>query len=145
MKSISIALFLLLLIPTISSSQTADDILGKWQSAHGSGQIQIVKRGEHYFGKIIWIKEPNDKTGKPKTDINNPSEELQSRPIIGLEVIKDLTYKGNNVWSNGHIYDPKSGRTYNCQVSINKKDKLNFRAYFGISLLGKTEIWTRVK
>lgn len=145
MKFLSILTCILFLSPVISYSQTADNILGKWQSAHGSGQIQILKRGDHYFGKIVWLKEPNDKAGKPKTDINNPSEELQSQPIIGLEVLKDLEYKGNNTWSNGDIYDPKSGRTYNCQVNIISKDKLKFRAYYGISILGKTETWTRVE
>lgn len=126
-------------------AQTADDILGKWQSGHGNGRIEIYKRGDTYFGKIIWLKDPTDESGKPKVDIHNPSKELRSQPIIGLDVLKDLTYKGNGVWGNGEIYDPKSGRSYNSQLSLPEKNKLNIRAYFGISLLGKTETWTRVQ
>lgn len=128
-----------------SPAQAPNDILGKWQSAHGSGQIQIYKRGNLFYGKIAWLKSPNDKSGKPKRDIKNPSEALQSRPIVGIDVLKAFTYKGDGIWTNGKIYDPKSGNTYNCQMTLKEKNKLNIRAYFGLSLLGKTETWTRVE
>lgn len=145
MKFISMSFFILLLSTTIVLAQKADDIIGKWRSAHGSGQIEITKHNNHYSGKIIWLKDEKNEEGQPKTDVNNPSQELRTRRIIGLEVITGLEYKGKNLWSNGKVYDPKSGRTYNCQVSFTNDDKLNFRAYYGISILGKAEVWTRVK
>lgn len=144
MKKISLSLIVWVLLLSTAFAQSPDEILGKWQSAHGNGKIQIYKRGEAYFGKIIWLNEPKDDEGHLKTDKNNPEKELQPRPIIGLDILKDFSYKGNNVWSNGKIYDPKSGNTYNCQMSIADKEKLNIRAYFGLSVLGKTEIWTKV-
>ena len=145
MKKTVILSFILFFVSYLASAQSGSAILGKWQSAHGSGQIEIYKRNGLYHGKIIWLKEPNDENGKPKRDIKNPSENLRTQPIIGLEVLKDFSYKGNNMYSGGKIYDPKSGNTYNCQMSVIDGDKLNIRAYFGISLLGKTETWTRVK
>jgi uncharacterized protein (DUF2147 family) len=37
-----------------------DDVLGIWLNATGKGQIQIFKQGNAYFGKLVWLKEPND-------------------------------------------------------------------------------------
>jgi uncharacterized protein (DUF2147 family) len=139
--------FLLLLIcfaNSIAIAQSPDDVIGKWQSAHGNGRIQIHKKGDLYFGKIIWLSEPNDESGNLKLDVKNPSKALQSQPIIGLEVLKGFIYKGNGVWINGKIYDPKTGNSYNCQMSLPEQNKLNIRAYFGLSIMGRTETWTRI-
>jgi uncharacterized protein (DUF2147 family) len=142
-KMILFVSFLIIAITT--NAQEADDILGKWQSGHGNGRIQIFKRDNLYYGKIIWLNEPNDESGRPKRDVNNPNESLKARPIIGLEVLKDFVFKGNGAWSNGKVYDPKSGNTYNCLMNMPDQNKLNIRAFFGISLLGRTETWTRVQ
>ena len=45
-------------------AQKKDDILGKWVNPSGEGQIEIYKRGEKFFGKLVWIKEPNDEKAK---------------------------------------------------------------------------------
>ncbi len=142
MKQSTLALFFFT-ISFFSFAQNPDDILGKWKSAHGNGIIQINKHGDHYVGKLTWILEPNDESGKPKLDEHNPSKELQTQPILGLEVLKHFSYKGDNNWGGGKIYDPKKGNTYNGQISLVDGNKLIIRAYFGTPILGRTEIWTR--
>lgn len=124
-------------------SQDGNDIIGHWRSAHGSGKIEIYKKGEKFYGKLVWLKTPNDENGKPLRDIKNHDETLRNRPIMGLEIFKDLAYKGNNTWSGGTVYDPKSGKTYNCQMTLQSETELDIRAFFGIALIGKTETWTR--
>jgi uncharacterized protein (DUF2147 family) len=141
----TVLLLFMLFTSSLAIAQNPDEVIGKWQSAHGNGRIQIYKKGDLYFGKIIWMNEPNDESGKPKVDINNPNKALQSQPILGLEVLRDFIYKGDGLWMNGKMYDPKSGNTYNCQMSINEKDKLNIRAFFGLSILGRTEKWSRIQ
>jgi uncharacterized protein (DUF2147 family) len=126
-------------------AQNADAILGKWINPSGEGQIQIYKKGNLYFGKLAWIKVPNDEaTGQPKTDKNNPDKNLRSKPILGLEILKNFKFDGEDVYEDGSIYDPKNGKTYKCKMTIDG-NKLNIRGYIGISLLGRTEAWTRVK
>ncbi|HEX8377229.1 MAG TPA: DUF2147 domain-containing protein [Pedobacter sp.] len=141
----AVLLLLIFSFNSVAKAQSADDVTGKWQSAHGNGKIQIYKRGDLYFGKIIWLKEPNDQSGKPKLDIENPSKEAQSNPVVGLEVLKGFIYKGDGLWTNGKIYDPKSGNTYNGQMNLNEPNKLNIRSFFGLSILGRTETWSRVE
>ena len=125
-------------------AQNPDAVTGIWSSPHGSGRIQIYKKGAQYFGKLVWIKEPNDENGKPKHDIHNPNKNLRSAPVIGLDVLKNFKYDDGE-WVDGTAYDPKSGKTYSCKMSLENPDRLNIRGYIGISLLGRTETWSRVK
>jgi uncharacterized protein (DUF2147 family) len=133
------------LMITKSFAQQADAIIGRWINPSGEGQIQIYKKGNQYFGKLAWLKVPNDETtGKPKTDIKNPNAALRSRPTLGLEILKDFTFDGDDTYENGTIYDPKSGKTYSCKMTLTD-GRLKIRGYIGISLLGRTEVWNRVK
>jgi uncharacterized protein (DUF2147 family) len=142
-------MILALLIPLFAAfsslAQNDDAVLGVWQSEHGNARVQISKAGDTYNGKIVWLKDEYDESGKPKTDENNPSEALRKQPIIGLEALSDFTYKGAGVWDGGTVYDPRSGKKYSCKLSVNAGGKLEIRAFMGISLIGKTQIWSRVK
>jgi uncharacterized protein (DUF2147 family) len=141
-KSLIVLLFFAM-CGTAAFAQNADAILGKWVNPSGEGQIQIYKKGSKFFGKLAWLKTP-DENGKPKTDHKNPDASLQSRPVLGLEILKDFTFDGEDVYEDGTIYDPKSGKTYSCKMTLNG-NKLKIRGYVGISLLGRSEVWTRVK
>lgn len=140
-KLTMLALFLTASLSVLA--QSGDAILGKWLNPSGEGQVQVYKKGDKYFGKLVWIKIPNDETGKPKTDKHNPDPALRSRPELGLELLKDFTVDGK-VYEGGTIYDPKNGKTYSCKMTLNG-NQLKIRGYIGISLLGRTEVWTRVK
>jgi len=43
----------------------------------------------------------------------------------------------------GRIYNPESGKTYKCTLTLLDDNTLKLRGYKGISLLGGTEVWTR--
>lgn len=59
-----------------ASAQNADAILGSWANPSGEDHILIYKRGNKFFGRLDWIKYPNDEQGKPKTDKNNPDPKI---------------------------------------------------------------------
>ena len=127
-----------------ASAQKADAILGQWANPNGQDHILIYKKRNKYFGKLDWIKVPNDEQGKPKTDKNNPDKALQSRPDLGLELLKDFTFDGEKIYEDGTIYDPKSGKTYSCKMTLDGNN-LKIRGYVVFSLFGRSEVWTRVK
>jgi uncharacterized protein (DUF2147 family) len=121
----------------------ADDITGIWLTAGKQpAKIQIYKSGEQYFGKITWLQNPTD-NGKPKVDKKNPEENKRNTPIIGLVILRGFKFDGDDEWESGKIYDPESGKTYSCFISLKDKNTMKVRGYVGISLLGRTEIWTR--
>jgi uncharacterized protein (DUF2147 family) len=140
-------LFFLLIIVSCSAivyAQNKDVILGKWLSATGDGQIEIYKRADKYYGKLFWLKEPNDEKGKPKLDSKNSNTNLRAKPLLGLELLKDFVFEEGK-WTNGTIYDPKTGKTYSCNLTMKENGQLNIRGYVGISLIGRSESWRRVK
>lgn len=128
---------------TAQAQSGADAVLGVWKNGEGTGMVQIYKRADKYFGKIVWLKIPNDANGKPRTDINNPEEKLRNRPLRGLENLRDFTYAGDNLWENGQIYDPKTGNDYSCKMTLTDANTLEVRGFIGISLLGRTDVWKR--
>ncbi|HTI58421.1 DUF2147 domain-containing protein [Mucilaginibacter sp.] len=137
-------IMLMAVISFTAAAQTADAILGSWANPNGQDHILIYKKGNKYYGKLDWIKYPNDEQGKPKTDKNNPDPALRSRPDLGLELLKDFVYDGDNVYNDGTVYDPKNGKTYSCKMTLDGNN-LKIRGYIGISLFGRSEIWARVK
>lgn len=123
-----------------------DACLGTWLTGSKKGHVQIYKQGDRYFGKIIWLKEPNDPaTGKPKLDTKNSDTQKKSRPILGMVNLSNFKYDGDNVWEEGKIYDPENGKEYSCKMRLINPNQLDVRGYIGVSLLGRTDNWVRVK
>jgi len=143
-KRYTVLLLFLVTSGFAASAQKPDAILGSSVSPSDEDHILIYKKGIKYFGKLDWIKYPNDEQSKPKTDKNDPDEALRTRPELGLELLKDFTYDGDNVYVDGNIYDPKNGKTYSCKITLDG-NSLKTRDYIDISLSGRSEIWTRVK
>ena len=120
-------------------------LIGKWLSEDGDAIINIFEDHGEIFGKIIWLKEPNNAEGHPKVDDKNPNPALRRRKTLGLVIMKNFVYKKGLFWSDGSIYDPKSGKTYDANIEMKEKDVLSLRGYIGISLIGRSSVWHRVK
>ncbi|MGO1243589.1 MAG: DUF2147 domain-containing protein [Sphingobacterium sp.] len=134
-----LAIILCALLASIAlHGQNNDPIVGKWQNPSGEGRIEIFTKGDKFFGTLYWIEDTN------KKDTKNPDKNLQDRKIQGLEILTGFV-KDGHTYSGGEIYDPKSGKTYSCKMTLKGENKLDIRGYIGISLLGRTETWTRIK
>jgi uncharacterized protein (DUF2147 family) len=122
----------------------SDAIVGVWKTGEGTAMVRIYKNGEKYQGKIVWLKEPNDpETGKPKVDKNHPDQATRTRPILGLINVWGFIFKEDNLWDDGNIYDPKNGNTYSCTIRMENANTISVRGYIGVSLIGRTDTWTR--
>lgn len=137
------ALLLCLMLPVLLFAQKhADDIVGIWMVNENKAKIQVYRSGTKYYGKIIWLKEPNRKDGKQKVDAHNPDPKKRNNSVIGLVVLKDFVFD-DGVWNSGDIYDPSSGNEYSCKITMPDRNTMKVRGYLGISLFGRTEIWKR--
>ncbi len=122
-------------------------VVGTWLTQDGDSKVQISQTEEGVFkGQVIWLKNPTEKDGSDKLDKHNPDEELKQRKIMGLELLKNFEYdEDDEEWTNGTIYDPKSGNTYKCYMWFEgNPNKLQVKGYIGFSLIGKKVSWTRV-
>ncbi len=144
LKTFFLASLTVLFMSFLPFNNEGDAIIGVWKNGEGTGMVKISKNGEKYQGKIVWLKEPNDpETGKPKLDKNHPDEKVRSRPVLGLTNTWGFVYKGDKTWDEGNIYDPKNGSTYDCTIRMKDNNTLEVRGYIGISLIGRTDTWTR--
>lgn len=144
MKALIICVFALCMLLPLTLLAETYNIEGYWHNAEKTSKIQIYKTtAGTYAGKIVWLKEPNNAAGKPKVDDKNPDKELRNRPLLNLVIVKGLTSKGGNKFDSGTIYDPKSGNTYSSKGELTGPNVLKLRGFIGISLVGRTETWTR--
>ena len=143
-----LTLFILLLTSVLNHSYTqnkiADNILGVWLSETKEGKIEVYRVGGKYYGKLIWSKNMFATDGKTSNkDLNNEDKKLRNRDLKNLVILNNLVFDEDE-YTGGTIYDPKNGSTYKCYMTL-AGDKLNIRGYIGISLIGRTSVWTRVK
>jgi uncharacterized protein (DUF2147 family) len=137
----AVYLLMMILYPVNVPPGNADAILGAWINEEKEGRIEIYKSGNQYAGRIVWLKEPNEPDGTPKKDKKNSSESLRKRNILNLVILSGFKYEDGR-WTGGEIYDPKSGKTYSCNMKL-KANKLEIRGYIGLSVFGRTTTWTR--
>ncbi len=118
-------------------------ILGEWLNEDKDAKVNIYEKEGKYYGKVSWLKEPNEDDGKPKVDNENPDESKRSRPIAGLLLLKDFYY-AEKEWKGGTIYDPKNGKTYDCYMALESSNQLKIRGFvMGMRAIGRTTYWTR--
>ena len=120
---------------TIQFSQSLpgdeDAITGKWLMPDQMGTLEIFKCNDLYCGKIIEITEKNE-DGGPLLDIENPDENLQNRPVLGLQVMSDFKYAGDNLWNDGTFYIPRKGKEASPDFILLDDDHLNIEISFFI-------------
>jgi uncharacterized protein (DUF2147 family) len=152
MTLIRLNVLLLIVAVTAPAFAGSDDILGIWLNQKQDAKIEVVQCGNDYCGKIIWLKEPvypagskEGTPGAPKIDYKNPDAALQKTPLMGLQIMEGFQFSGDNLWKNGKIYDPDNGKTYGSKATLVSHDQLDLRGYIGISLIGRTEKWTRAQ
>jgi len=147
---LNIIVIVWILIPSIGHAIESDDILGEWITEDKNCRVEIFKKAEQYFGKIAAIKqakylpgEVKGMDGKPRLDLNNQKKSLRSRPLVGIEMMQNFRFDDDK-WLGGTIYDPNSGKTYKCVISL-EDGTLQVRGYIGVSLLGRTTVWETKK
>jgi len=120
------------------SKNNENQVSGTFWSPDKDGRIAVYEKHGKYFGKSIWGI-------KPGKDVKNPNPALRNREVIGLEFLSDFVYNANDQeFQDGKIYDPRTGKTYDCKMWLGKDDNLRVRGYLGIPMLGMTVIFERI-
>jgi uncharacterized protein (DUF2147 family) len=139
MKNIKLILLFLLSGWTLQAQTNTDAITGEWLTQSKDGSILIYKQANKYYEKIIGGKNEGRKDDK------NPDEKLRSQPLIGKVILSNFVFDGKSKWEDGTIYDPNNGKTYSCVIKLKNNNEMEVRGYVGISLFGRTDVWTRIK
>jgi uncharacterized protein (DUF2147 family) len=110
LDSLAMAAACLASICSFEASAAADDPAGLWLTKGGGSIIKIAPCGKFMCGSLVWLKEPLDGAGKPKTDHLNEDAAKRGRAMIGIGILLDLEAEKGH-W-RGKAYNPKDGKTY---------------------------------
>jgi uncharacterized protein (DUF2147 family) len=149
-RQLSRLAFLLVVLAFVSAvhaqqlSPALKAAVGGWQvideQGKDGGQVETYLVDGRLFGKVTKSRPerpPNETCAKC------PGE-LRNRPVLGMVIIRDFTPHGDT-WAGGTVLDPKTGKVYHGKIWSVGEDKLRLRGFVGISLLGRTETWTRIR
>ena len=150
---LGIMIFMLTAIFFSASVKAENTIIGTWKQIEDQGvdkgkvgsYIEIFENNGVYFGKIVklLISPPDKVCDKCKGDLKN-------KPLIGMIILQnmkktdDVDKELGLLYAGGTIMDPDEGDTYKCKMWV-RDDVLTVRAFIGISLLGRSGQWFRLK
>ena len=120
-----------------------DSIEGTWitqdyETGKQKSEVLIYIESGKLYGKITKLLLPED---EGKICVNCKGEN-KDKPIEGLVIINDLQLE-DDIWEDGTILDPKSGKIYDCYIGFEDDNTLKVRGFLGFSLLGRTQVWKR--
>jgi uncharacterized protein (DUF2147 family) len=141
MKLHRLALAVTAALAMTTSAQAAAAVQGDWLTQSGSAKVRVAPcAGGKLCGTVVWMKDPLDKdTGRPQLDEKNPDPALRSRPVVGLQLIRDFRSAPGGGWSGGTIYDPNSGKTYASKLGLNPDGTLKVEGC--ISIICQAQTW----
>jgi len=119
-------------------------IIGKWKTVDDEdgtekSMVEIYEKNGKLHGRVDKLL-----AGAEATRCAASPGELKDKPLVGMEILVDLE-KTSSGGEDGEILDPKNGKWYSCYLELVSSDKLKLRGYIGITALGRTQYWYRVK
>ena len=141
--SLTLALASLAISSIAAKANEGSSPVGLWKTE--DDQVEIFEAEGKLSGKIAALNKEYTSDGIEKTDISNPDPAKRKRPLVGLVFMTGFTHEASGRWDHGTVYDPKTGNTYASFLEYDGGDTLKLRGYIGISLIGRTAVWTKVK
>ncbi len=122
------------------------NIAGVWMVGDKDYKIELYRTASGYIeGKVVWMKDPLDKNGKPRTDVDNDDPAKRNVPVMGLKTVYNFKWdEASGEFINGNVY--KKGTVYCGKMKLNPDGTLHLRGYVcKVKFIGKSDTWTRVK
>jgi uncharacterized protein (DUF2147 family) len=135
---------LLLAVPRIAAAAEPSPLVeGRWLTEKKSGVIEIYQcAADTLCGKLVWFRIDPDDPNPQALDLKNPDPARRNQPLCGLTFMYGFKPAEPNNWEDGTVYDPDSGKTYHATLKLRADGAINLHGYIGISLIGRSEIWT---
>ena len=141
----TLTLAIAMIVGFAAAAQAATDpVHGYWLTANNKAIVEFVPCGSQTCGRMVWVANPHDESGRVKRDAHNSDIAKRDRPICGLQLVGGMKPVGQGAWDGGWIYNPRDGGTYSATIEAVSDSRLKVHGYVGLQLLGKSQIWTRV-
>ena len=120
------------------------DPRGVWLTEGGKSHVEVYDcGGGRLCGRIVWLRSPLGKDGKPRRDARNDDKALRGRPILGLRMVWGMEDQGGGEWDDGRIYNPNDGNTYSAEMEEVGADVLKVSGC--VLFICKEQTWKRVR
>jgi uncharacterized protein (DUF2147 family) len=116
---------------------TPAPIFGHWVTDDRTAIIRIEPCGAQLCGTIERVLNPK----APPNDINNPDPVHRTQPLVGARVLSGFSGSGAH-WQGGLAYDPKAGRSYRSQLTLESANRL--RVTGCVLFICKSLTWSRI-
>ena len=148
MRSFLAAFALLLSASVTGAVAQSVSPVGNWLTEGKSGIVEIYRctpNGDTLCGRLAWFRIKPDDPNPQGLDLNNPDKTKRSQPLCGLTFMYGFKPAGQRKWEDGSVYDPDGGSTWHATMKLRDDGAVDLHGYIGISLIGRSEIWTRYK
>ncbi|WP_061288650.1 DUF2147 domain-containing protein [Azotobacter vinelandii] len=130
-----------------AGAASGDPLSGLWmirdqRTGEPRALVRIDRQGDEYRGTIEkGLRGPNAES--PYCD--NCEGERRGKPLLGMTILSGVKRRGE-VYEDGEILDPDSGKVYDCRLSLREGGRqLQVRGFIGTPLIGETRTWYRVE
>jgi uncharacterized protein (DUF2147 family) len=118
----------------VGAWRTFDDHTGKARSI-----VRIYEDNGKLFGRIESSLDP----ARAGRICDLCKDDRKNQKVVGMVIIRGLSKDGEE-FNGGDILDPDNGKIYRCKIRlIENGGKLSVRGFIGISLIGRSQTWTR--
>jgi uncharacterized protein (DUF2147 family) len=124
----------------LAAAAAADVPAGMWVTQDGSALVRVEPCATSICGSVARVLASGP--GTPDTDVHNPDQGLRHRPLVGLPILGGFHWSGRQ-WTNGRIYDPKTGNTYRSQLSLEPDGSL--RVSGCVLFVCQSQRWPRAR
>jgi len=148
-NKVSALLLLQFALASVHANAADESIEGVWVTENGDGLIEFRVKDGLPTGFIAGSISDPEHAEPAEYDVHNPDPALREQPILGLAILTGMKDVRSKKWAGskwkGRVYDPRSGKTYKCTLTLVDTDTLRIRGYLGIPFLGRTQVWTRFR
>lgn len=128
----------------VADASTLDTALGRWKTidektGEPKAVVEITQAGDSLRGRIVELLNPS----RPHPVCDNCEGDRHNQPIEGMTILWGGRIDDGR-WVDGKILDPETGKVYSAQAEpADDGQHLKVRGYIGLSLIGRSQEWTR--